>query len=100
MLYDPKKWPYRAPVAAPLTREHILAWLETKPADERYYWSNSKICAAGQYIQQACGIGYQGSGWTPAWLSDPVLKLNDMAQRNRDRTFGSLHILARARWGM
>jgi len=45
----------------PLTMEGLIAWLETKPADETYDYENCRgECLYGQYIASH-GISWEGS---------------------------------------
>ncbi len=46
MLYDPK-WEVKP---NPLSIEALIAWLETKPADEEYTFLFPDRCLLGQYL--------------------------------------------------
>lgn len=48
MLYDPK---WENPSFQGVTRNELVAWLETKPADERYNFCSPTKCALAQYLQ-------------------------------------------------
>ena len=53
------------------TREHILLWLASKPADEKYDWGNPFTCACGQYCNEFLGGNakwvYFASRGLPPW---------------------------------
>jgi hypothetical protein len=72
------------------TREHVILWLASKPADEAYEWANPHCCACGQYWGENVGKIFPHM-----WEYDPAMPwLNIMAQDCR--TFGELYQKARA----
>lgn len=54
MLYDPK-WERKETKADPeyegVRLSEFIAWLETKPADERYRYTRPDQCAVAQFLQ-------------------------------------------------
>lgn len=55
MLYDPK-WEKPEVKAKPLTLPHLIAWLETQPADKTYnYDCHDGTCLLDRYIGATTG---------------------------------------------
>jgi hypothetical protein len=54
MLYDPK-WEQKTK-ADPFTLESLIAWLKTKPANERYNYAFHDSCMIAQYLTD---MGYR-----------------------------------------
>ena len=51
MLYDPR-WEQKTDKQfAGISLRGLIAWLETKPADEQYEYSQPLKCVAAQYLQ-------------------------------------------------
>jgi hypothetical protein len=65
--------------------EDFLAWLETKPSDEKYWWPDASICACGQY---AASIGIVS--WVGGAATCPVFEQINRLAQYRPRTFGAL----------
>jgi hypothetical protein len=80
MLYD-KRW--EKPKEPSL--EGFVAWLETRPADGKYNWSDPDRCACAQY---AMAIG-QFAGWrhNRGWNRYEWVKLNTVAKGARYHLF-------------
>lgn len=77
------------------SREHILLWLAGKPADEKFAYHNSQICACGQYSSEhgnLCGI----------WIESKAVAEMDCAARavsyHGYGTFGGLYKELSSRW--
>lgn len=80
------------------TREHILLWLASKPANESFYWLNPDICACGQYSKEFFGDSQAWGGMT-----GPILHLNNIAGRLSSSIccpiyWGDLYDAARKAW--
>ena len=72
------------------TKEHILMWLASKPADEVFNWHSTKHCACGQYAETF----FYGLG---CWSYNSALsEMNVVAFFIP--TFGKLHEAMRERW--
>ena len=65
----------------------FIAWLETKPPDEKYEWMESSRCAGGQYFLSV-GKPWYDAALTPLWMV-----INSLAYYE-PRTFGGLLIRA------
>lgn len=50
MLYN-KNWDAKTVTFDPFTLEGLIAWLETKPADQKYEWDYAESCLLGQWCQ-------------------------------------------------
>jgi hypothetical protein len=70
------------------TKQHIILWLASKPADETYQWNDSKRCACGQYWGENVDNVFP-HGW---WCSNPRMAwLDILAMYCESRTFGELY---------
>jgi hypothetical protein len=88
MLFDPK-WERRA-----ILRE-LIAWLDTKPAAEKYNWSNIHFCACAQFFD----VGSQWTMLNGIIKNNTGLDLNELARGEKapqDWTFGKLRQRAAA----
>lgn len=63
--------------------EDFVAWLETKPCEEKYDWSIASVCACGQYAA-SIGVDWMGAS------SNRVLKQINLLAQYRPWTFGAL----------
>lgn len=87
---------------APFTLESLIAWLETKQADEEYCYSRTGECLIAHYLKEVCGYARPNIGSTfysdldgPVRMRDLPPKWDDIALRG-PHTFGAALIRARA----
>lgn len=50
MLYN-KNWNKAVPTTDPMSMDGLIAWLETKPPDEFYQYTDSSKCLLGQWVK-------------------------------------------------
>jgi len=80
----------------PGTREHMLLWLASQPADKTYPWTVPSRCACGTYARQA--MGKSNLWWSvQASRPGPFAELNNLAAIH-PYTYGALHARALAAW--
>jgi hypothetical protein len=77
------------------TREHILLWLASKPADATYAWADPFECACGKYSREflTYPTAWCGPGFIPG---APLFELNSIARERAN--FGELYLVARDKW--
>lgn len=92
MLYD-KRWD-RQVTGLPLwSLDDFIAWLETKPAGERYRFTDSSNCAGAQYLKER-GLLQDGGFLELHAIPYPIRGLVNASGSRA--SFGSL--LRRCRW--
>lgn len=77
------------------TREALIAWLKTKPADDKYYWPSCTDCLLGIYCRERgirdvrfteiCGgvLAYHYIAASQPWTFGAALRRAEEYQRNR-----------------
>ena len=84
------------------SREDILLFIGSKNPEEKYDWSNAKICARGQYLASRGITRHHKKYYDLIWSNEfPIRELNNIAHicHNEDKdTFGELHQALQRQW--
>jgi hypothetical protein len=76
------------------TLVRFIAWLRTKPADEKYNWTDCVNCAAGQFFDASLDDAFSWFDENKAAFVNEGVCLNTLAMFARPWTFGALLELA------